>query len=853
MAKKKKGAGGDAATTLAARSRRPHAGVGDAEVTVPKWVPWTVYGVLTIGLFAAFIFSDQMLYGGDTLALGYTARKFYADQLRAGHFPLWNPLLLGGTPFLEALSGGDSLYPSALLLVLMAPFRALGWKLVIHVFLAGVFMFGWTRRLGVSRASALVAGVAYMMAPYFVTLVMPGHDGKMFVDALTPLLFWAMEATFPTTSRPGWRFLPFVGVAGVVALVILTTHFQMAYFLFLAAGCYYAFRCLQQMGIWSDEDIPVTPHGDALVDRPAGRNGPALSRFGLFLAASVLGAAAAGAQLIPAMQYATQLSRRTATTTAATPEQNRQYAAQWSLHPEEAASLVVPEFVGVDTQTSDWTSGTYWGRNAFKGNHEYVGLVVLLLAGVSFFGARRKRLRWFVAAMGVVALLYGMGEHTPVWQIAYAVLPGIKLFRAAGMAIFLFGFAAATLLALGVDRLLELRTALDDSASTRVLRYFWIAAGVLGVGLVLAGTGSLTTIWTSTIYRDIEPDKMAALAADKPFIQRGFVLALLFALATAGLVWAALRGKLSGSLMIAGLAVLVALDCWRVDKPFIQVIDPARVIDPDPIESELLRREKSEPPFRVAEIGSVTADQDAGPATFGIPLAGGHHPNDLARYRELIGMQGSGTADNLHNPNILRLLAIRYIIWPTAQMGSEPQGLPVVARTQIQANQSYQTLLQYPALPRARLVGAAEIVPDDKAVARILEPSFDPAITAILTEQPPIKLPGGPVPGTVQWVEDGADRLHLTVDSPSNALLVVADNWYPAWKATVNGQDAPILRAYYELRAVPIPAGHQDVVLWYDAGFLRAGLLSSGLACAVLLALAIGLFVRERRGEPVQG
>jgi hypothetical protein len=284
-----------------------------------------------------------------------------------------------------------------------------------------------------------------------------------------------------------------------------------------------------------------------------------------------------------------------------------------------------------------------------------------------------------------------------------------------------------------------------------------------------------------------------------------------------------------------------------VDKPFIQVIDAQQVTQPDPIESELLRREQAEPPFRVAETGTASADGDVGPATFGIPLAGGHHPNDLARYRDLLGMQGSNAAQNLGNPNILRLLAIRYVIWPTAQTGGEPQGLQVVARTQMQGNQVYQTLFAYPGLPRARLVGAAEVVPDDKAVARILEPAFDPGTTAVLAQAAPIQLPGGPVQGTVKWLENGVDRMHLSVDSPSNALLVVADNWYPAWKATVNGTETPILRAYYTLRAVPIAAGHQDVVLWYDAGFLRAGILSSAVACVLLLALAAVFFVRERR------
>ena len=100
-------------------------------------------------LFREFVFSRDMLYGSDTLALGYMVREFYANAVSGGSFPLWNPIILGGTPFVESLAGGDSLYPpSALLLFLMDPYRALGWKLVLHVFLAGIFMYGWIRCLG---------------------------------------------------------------------------------------------------------------------------------------------------------------------------------------------------------------------------------------------------------------------------------------------------------------------------------------------------------------------------------------------------------------------------------------------------------------------------------------------------------------------------------------------------------------------------------------------------------------------------------------------------------------------------------------------------------------------------------
>jgi hypothetical protein len=190
MAKKKR-----KETKAPAQSPSKPVSTGGGVPTIPVWAPAALFVVLTVVLFREFIFSNQMLFGNDTLGLGYVARDFYANSLKdLGTFPLWSPNLLGGTPFIEALSSGDSLYPpSVLLLLLMETHRALGWKLVLHILAAGFFMFGWIRTLGGSRPAALLAGTAYLVAPFLVTLVHPGHDGKIFVTALAPLLFWMVK------------------------------------------------------------------------------------------------------------------------------------------------------------------------------------------------------------------------------------------------------------------------------------------------------------------------------------------------------------------------------------------------------------------------------------------------------------------------------------------------------------------------------------------------------------------------------------------------------------------------------------------------------------------------------------
>ena len=792
---------------------------------LPRWLAPMVFGVLTILLFRDFIFSDRMLYGEDTLSLGYMARAFFADALRTTGFPLWNPVILGGTPFLESLAGGDSLYPpSFLLLMVMETYRALGWKLVLHVFLAGCFMYLWLRSLEVTRGGALIGGLAYLLAPYMVTLVLPGHDGKIFVTALTPLLFWSCEWTFRRRD-----LVPFASLSGIVALVLLTTHFQMAYFLFGAVGAYMAFRSVQA------------------VRRQEWKRGSAIRHFATFLGFSLLGAGVAGVQLLPAVQYITEHSRRTATTVAADPVEARAYSSSWSLHPEEIVSLVVPEFVGSTRADADWGADTYWGRNVFKLNHEYLGLGALLLASLAFLGPATLGLRWFLGGMGGVALLFALGAHTPVWRIFYEILPGVSLFRAPSMIIFLTGFAVATLAGLGMDRGARL---VRDGEGRKVIRVLGVWALILVAGFVLAASGALTGLWLSVFSPEMTEGKLQALQRAEPFIVRGFLLATGLAALVLAVWWALARRVMDGALALGLLALLVSVDQMRVSDPFVLTLEYEAFATPDPNVEFLMGRAASETPFRVFSM--IQAGQDVAPGMHGLDLAAGHHPNDLARYRDLIGMEGSGVPEHLalFHPNVMRILNIRYVLWPDAQFGPI-EGPDPLSQVAFLDGTIYASVYPYPGLPRARVVGEALVVAEDQVLAVILgedDLDYDPFMQTILTEPPPISPGGESVRGSVEWIERTPNRLIMEVQSSGPGLLVVSENWFPGWQATVDGQSTPVLRADHTLRAVALPGGVHRVEMVYRPAMVRAGFAVSLLSLLLLTGLAGAGILRERRG-----
>ena len=145
-----------------------------------------------------------------------------------GDFAQWNPFILGGIPVLAAGGAGDVFYPTFILRLLLPIDVAMTWSFLLHLLLAGLFTFGFVRALGFAFWPALFAGVAYMMSGQVASLVSPGHDGKMYVSALAPLLLWMIVRAVRDGRAWAWGM-----IALVTGLAILTPHNQMVYYLAL--------------------------------------------------------------------------------------------------------------------------------------------------------------------------------------------------------------------------------------------------------------------------------------------------------------------------------------------------------------------------------------------------------------------------------------------------------------------------------------------------------------------------------------------------------------------------------------------------------------------------------------------
>jgi hypothetical protein len=147
-------------------------------------------------------------------------------------------------------------------------------------------------------------------------------------------------------------------------------------------------------------------------------------------------------------------------------------------------------------------------------------------------------------------------------------------------------------------------------------------------------------------------------------------------------------------------------------------------------------------------------------------------------------------------------------------------------------------------------VGNVEVAPDSQAILRLLGSDFPMRTTALLPEPLPAGIEVAADPqGEVTWSERQADHYTLRVRTDRPALLVISDNWYPAWHAQVDGESVPLLRANYSFRALPVPAGEHDVRLQFRSPTLRASAGFSIIVLVVLCGIALTGLRRRREGE----
>jgi len=767
-----------------------------------------------IGKFLVNPRSDQYI-------AGYAFREFAASTLRAtGHFPLWNPYQFGGMPFVAAMHG-DIFYPTFLLRMFLPTDVAMTWGFILHVFFAGFLTFLFLRQAGFRFGGALVGGLAYMLSGHIATFVSPGHDGKLFVTALFPLLLWTVVAWIRDGKR--WAL---GAMALVVGLDVLTPHPQLLQYSLLAAGAY---AVVLAVGLAKD--------GDA-----TGRD--AIIRLAAALGAVVVGLLIGAVQFLPVREYVAWSPRAAGIGTY-------DRATSFAKNPQEIFNAYLPEFTGI--------LDAYWGPNGIHFQGDYAGAVALVLAGAGLVGFRhdpRKRILWFWLGATIVALLWSLGRFTPFYLIPFYLIPGTKYFRAPDTVFFIGTFGMAVFVARGVERAIA-------GEVGRKYALWWLGFAV-AVAL-LAISGGLTAFARSIA----PPERLDAVDANSAALVAGAFRSFLFvALSVAVLL--GLRqpwGSVFRAAPLVWVAVLCSADLLWIDRLYWTFSPPAaELYTATPAVNFLahLPQPARVIPIQLAEGESPAKYDGSGLMVNRVLNTFGYHGNEIARYNDLVDIeQGSGptiqsTKEVIGNPNVARLTATQYILTNSIQL---PNVLPGVTKvfgpdTDDPSGETDYVFRLPTTTPYAWVAPVIVKAPDDAVLATVKDPRFDVATAALFEPGAPVTgaavgktLP--PPTGIAVHVDSYAPgHVEMTLDrpAPAGAALVAAENFYPGWHATVDGKDAPIGRAQYSLIGVGLPTGARKVTLDFSSTPYETGKIITWLAIlASVVAIGAGVVLERRQ------
>ena len=851
-----------------------------------------IFFAILMVVFRNFAFdSSQLMLNSDQLnGIGSRILRTFNVILTE-----WDDSRLGGIPTIDALFA-DAYHPLVWTQFIMDPARAVGFKFILTVWVAfmSAMLLAWN--LTGNKWWGSLLGFLYAFSPEYFTYIYGGHDGKMMVFAIAPLALLAIRKIVRDGS------LPYLIVFALsIVWMILGSHLQLTYLFLWGAGFYTLYE--------------AAFHCDTLVTRS--------KRIGLAAAALAFGLAISCFQIIPPYLYTTTQSVR-----GEGDHTNYGHAVSWSFHQEEMAQMLIPGFIGVDVYEQDEKTNSfkgssfvdvtmdeyrkmaeagsqgspfYWGHNSFKLDHNNAGALLTFLGFLCLFLPGKRRWASFWGLGAVVALSYGMGDHSPLFKIWYNILPGVKNFRAPGMALFwlpllLVMMAGPVLRAVSdpnEDSIKNRRALLHGTVMFVVLlllvviaRFNWTlfisplgfiaclayaaaclgvmslddqgkeinvknfvdafkaklpgtsrgvqAAVVIGFAVIgmflMSGQKLLNDPVTAPYFKPLNEVVMSMTASK---IIPSFILILVVIAATL----AVFKWKGSTPAKVGILALVAGIELMTINGAFIQNVAANEYLQPKngvvaAIKAPFQANSINTP--RVLSLSRSKALSGNIFPQYHLRNADGFHDNELASYREFRGGQGNANyLLNINNPEaahpFLDLMNIGAIIFDT-QRGTSYMPIPT-------------------AMGEAYIYGESTTMEDSKAIDA-LKNGFAYREKVILSEEPQNKGEGGVAQGKAKLVASPKmDTQVFQVESDRAGFMVVAGNYHPYWKATVNGNEAKVYKAFGNLRAVEIPKGKSEVRMEYRSKPFHACIKVSILAFLLLVAFGAFLFVRTKKAQ----
>jgi hypothetical protein len=520
--------------------------------------------------------------------------------------------------------------------------------------------------------------------------------------------------------------------------------------------------------------------------------------------AVILAAGVAAIQLLPSLELANASARAS---------MNFSQASYGGIHIGHLINFFVPKFYGenpgyttpVSAIVHEHTWYWYWEAEYYWG---ILPEILALFAVVALWKKRspddpNSRYLFFAVAFSIFAIAFGMGQNLYLQWIFWKFLPPFDHFRAPNRMIWFLWFFGSIYTAIGLDLLLKNRY--NPKKYSRFL--LWSCAVFIVLNLFAIG-GLFDLAFPPHEIRE----------GLWKLILPGFILSICIAI----FFLLFFRGKLKSSSAWIVVTLLIAVDLFYFDFtwhrngldrttsddenshiPAIQSL----ALSPNPEQHKLLWLHSDSAFAKTVNLGTILR----------LPI---EDVQDSARWTEF---------------NPVRPLDPLPLIRDTTKR-MEIMGISM----RIDANGQVDSLPN--TLPFLKLYSQWDIASSD-SVARLIynDTAFDFTRTIILDRLPEFSNGIASLDDTAILDEFSQNNLKISVHASHAGVLLVNDLYTPSWKATVDGKETKILRAFTSLRGIPVSAGEHKIELRYDSDAFNTGWkITLGTLAFSTLALFLG-------------
>lgn len=757
-----------------------------ADIIVGIYYPWRdhVWG----GLVAGVPFKNGLL--SDVVSIIYPWRIYGMELIKNGVAPLWIPHALAGSPLLANFQSAV-FYPFNFLFFIFSEVNAWSIYIILQPILASWFCYLYLKNLKLSNLSCLIGAFVFAFSGFMMVWLeygIVGHAGLWL-----PLILLAINKIL---SKPSVLWVVVGGLAA--GFSILAGYPQISFFVLLTSFFYAAYKIF-----FSEKKGKRT----------------IFYIFSFFL----LGILLASVQLLPGLEL-WRLSLRQQDPTAA--------AFNFGLNPFKNLILfLAPDFYG------NPTTGNFWGWGGYNESASYVSIAGLLLAIIAFLGFKKDKTLIFFKGLLVLSLL--MVFANPLSNFIYSLRLPILASSSAGRFLFLVDFSLAILAAFGVEKLLAQKKSWTLFLSLALI--FIPFAIILGIVFVRPG------FWP-------QQDLLTNLVVAK----RNLILpSILFSASLVLLISSCLKPFWAFKRIIFSLLfLLIVFDLFRFGFKYTPFTERNYLYPPTAL-TDFLRASKGLYRF----YGLIPQSMFI---PYNLTSPEGYEPLMLKRYSEFanqineekfrqISPGSRWVIVNRNESPLLNLLGAKYVLSfnPDPQSDWDPQYFKY-------PKEKYELVFQYgksqvyenkQALPRAFIVHDFQVLNQKEILSTLMNEEFDPQSTLLL-EEAPKKLPEEKLGEDKVAIDESGyfeNRVLIKTHSSSDGFLFFSDNFYPGWKAFIDGKKTKIYRANYSFRAIALPAGEHQVHFVYNPLSFKIGLCLS-LGVALLLTFS-GIWVYKLRKE----